>query len=333
MSDLRFDVLTIGNAIVDILARIEDDLLAREGVAKGMMRLVDGAQSAALYDRIGPAIEASGGSAANTAAGVASLGLRAAYFGKVADDALGRIYRHDIRAQGVHYETAALVGGAPTATSIILISPDGERTMNTHLGACHALSPDDIDEDVVAGSAVTYVEGYLWDPPLAKDACRKAFALAHASGRKTAITLSDSFCVDRYRGEFLDLMRSGTVDIVFANDSELKALYETSDRASAIEALRADCAIGIVTLGAEGAVALRGTETAPAPAFPIDRIEDLTGAGDQFAAGFLAGLARDLPLAEAVRLGCLCGTEVIGHVGPRPATSLKDLAAQTGFRL
>ncbi len=331
MTATAFDVLTIGNAIVDILARTDDAFLVAEKVSKGMMRLVDAEQSAALYERIGPAIEASGGSAANTAAGVGSFGLKAAYIGKVADDDFGRIYRHDIRAQGVHYDTAPLAGGASTARSIILITPDGERTMNTFLGACLDLAPRDIDAGIVASSAFTYVEGYLWDPPLAKDACRLAFEIAHANDRVTAITLSDSFCVDRYRGEFLDLMRSGTVDVVFANEAELKALYETSDRGTALEALRADCRIGAVTLGAEGAVAVRGAETASAEAFPLVALDDLTGAGDQFAAGFLTGLRRELPLGTCARLGCLAAAEVIDHVGPRPAKSLENLAIGHGL--
>lgn len=331
MSDPRFDLLTIGNAIVDILARIEDDILVEENVTKGMMRLVDAEQSASLYGRIGPAIEASGGSAGNTAAGAASLGLRTAYIGKVADDHFGQIFRHDIQAQGVAYETAPLVGGAPTATSIILISPDGERTMNTHLGACVTLAPEDIVEETVAASAVTYVEGYLWDPPLAKDACRRAFEIAHANGRKTAITLSDSFCVDRYREEFLDLMRTGLVDIVFANESELKALYQTSARLAALDQLRKDCAMGVVTLGEEGALVVEGGNMARGVAYPVEKVEDLTGAGDQFAAGFIAGLVRGQPLHVAAKLGCLAASEVIGHVGPRPAVSLKDLANQHGI--
>ncbi len=205
--------------------------------------------------------------------------------------------------------------------------------MNTFLGACQSLTVDDIDEAVVADAAITYLEGYLWDPPAAKEAFRKAAAVAHANGRKVAITLSDSFCVDRWRPEFLDLMRSGTVDIVFANKEEIHALYETSDLASAVEAIRADCALAAVTLGAEGALAVRGSETAKAPSFPVASVQDLTGAGDQFAAGLLVGLTRGLPLEESVRLGCLAGSEVIGHVGPRPAIPLKDLAAQHGFRL
>lgn len=333
MAETKYDVLTIGNAIVDILARAEEDLLVTLGVTKGMMRLIDTDEAARLYDMIGPAVEASGGSAGNTAAGVASFGARAAYIGKVATDQLGRIFTHDLRALGVHFATAPLAGGAPTASSTILITPDGERTMNTYLGACQALTVDDIDEAVVAAAEVTYLEGYLWDPPAAKEAFRKAAAIAHAHGRQVAITLSDSFCVDRWRGEFLDLMRTGTVDIVFANKEEIHALYETSDLDGAVEAIRADCALAAVTLGAGGALAVRGRETARAPSFPVETVEDVTGAGDQFAAGFLVGLTRGLSLQACLTLGCLAGSEVVGHIGPRPAVPLKDLAAQRGLPL
>ncbi len=333
MTESGYDVLTIGNAIVDILARAEDDLIVRLGLSKGMMRLIDAEEADRLYAMIGPAIEASGGSAGNTAAGIASFGGRAAYIGKIAVDQLGTIFRHDITALGVHFPTSPLEGGAPTARSTILITPDGERTMNTYLGACQALTEADIDEPTVAASAITYLEGYLWDPPAAKAAFRKAAAVAHAHGRKVAITLSDSFCVDRWRAEFLELMRSGTVDIVFANESEAKALYQTADVATAVEAMRADVALAVVTLGEEGALAIRGAETRSVPAYPVEKVEDLTGAGDQFAAGFLVGLTRGRTLEEAARLGCLAATEVIGHIGPRPSRSLKALAAETGLPL
>ncbi|WP_181700764.1 adenosine kinase [Chthonobacter albigriseus] len=328
-----FDVLTIGNAIVDILSRTEDDVIVRNGLTKGMMRLIDAAEADRLYEFMGPAVEASGGSSANTAAGVASFGARAAYIGKVATDQFGAIFRHDIRAQGVHFETTPLIGGAPTARCMILITPDGERTMNTFLGACQALSEADIDEATVAAAAITYLEGYLWDPPEAKQAFRKAAAIAHANGNKVAITLSDSFCVDRWRGEFLELMRSRTVDIVFANDSEVKALYETGDLDTAVAALRADCELAAVTLGEDGALAASGSDVAKVPAFPIEVLQDLTGAGDQFAAGFMVGLTRRLSLAESATLGCLAAAEVIQHIGPRPSVSLKDLAAAEGIEL
>jgi sugar/nucleoside kinase (ribokinase family) len=282
---------------------------------------------------LGPAIEASGGSAGNTAVGVASLGGRAAFIGKVADDGLGAFYRHDARAAGVHFETPPLAGGAPTARSFILITPDGERTMNTYLGACQALSPADIDEAVVAGAAITYLEGYLWDPPEAKRAFLAAAKAAHKAGRKVSLTLSDPFCVDRYRGEFLDLVRSGTVDILLANASELRSLYQTADLDTAIAALKAECALAAVTVGAEGAVVVSPAGIVRVPATPADRLVDLTGAGDLFASGFLFGVARGMDLGDAARLGTIAAAEVINHIGPRPAVSLRDLAGQFGYRL
>jgi sugar/nucleoside kinase (ribokinase family) len=333
MPDLRYDVLCIGNAIVDIIARMEEDFLVREGLAKGAMRLIDADEADRLYDHMGPAIEASGGSNGNTAAGVASFGGRAAFIGKVADDVFGKLYRHDMKAIGVRFATPPLSGGAPTARSMILITPDGERTMNTYLGACQALSPGDIDADVVAASFVTYLEGYLWDPPEAKAAFRRAATMAHAAGRKVSITLSDAFCVDRYRAEFLGLIRDGTIDILLANDSELRSLYETASFDTAVEALRQDCRLAAVTMGAEGALVVEPGNVARVPATPVETVVDTTGAGDLFASGFLFGVARALPLTDAARLGAIAAAEVISHIGPRPATSLADLARQAGFRL
>ncbi len=333
MPEPEFDVLGIGNAIVDIMARTEDDFLVREGLSKSTMHLIDAKRADALYDHMGPAIEASGGSAGNTTAGVASLGGKAAFIGKVADDAFGGIYRHDMHATGVHFETAPLNGGAPTARSMILITPDGERTMNTYLGACQSLGPDDIDASVVERSAITYLEGYLWDPPEAKKAFLRAAEIAHAAGRKVSLTLSDAFCVDRYRAEFLDLIRTGTVDILLANDSELRSLYETSDVDTAVAALREECKLAAVTLGAEGALVVTKEAIAKAPATPVDTVVDLTGAGDLFASGFLFGVARGMALADAGRLGTLSASEVIGHIGPRPATSLRNVARAAGFAI
>jgi sugar/nucleoside kinase (ribokinase family) len=330
---LAFDVLTIGNAIVDILGRTDEAFLVEIGVSKGMMRLIDASEAERLYDLMGPAVEASGGSAANTAAGVASFGGTAAYIGKVAADDLGRIFRHDIRAQGDHFETTPLSGGAPTARSMILITPDGERTMNTFLGACTYLTAADIDPAVVGAAEITYLEGYLWDPPEAKIAFRKAAEIAHAAGRKVAITLSDSFCVDRWRAEFLDLMRSRTVDIVFANKEEIRALYQTADLDTAVAAIRSDCALAAVTLGADGALATTAEDVVAVPAYPVETLADLTGAGDQFAAGFMLGLTRGISMEGALRLGCLAGSEVIGHIGPRPQVRLEDLAAANGLPL
>jgi sugar/nucleoside kinase (ribokinase family) len=331
MPEPKYDVLTIGNAIVDVLAPAEEDFLLREGLVKGSMRLIDGAEADRLYSHMGPAQLISGGCAGNTAAGVASFGGRAAFIGKVADDELGRFFRHDMRALGVHFPTAPLTDGTPTARSMIVITPDSERTMNTYLAACQELTPTDIDRDTVEGAAITYLEGYLWDPPKAKDAFREAIRIAHGAGRKVAITLSDSFCVDRFRDEFLDLMRSGGLDIVFANQHEVLSLYQTSDFASAVEALGKDVPLAVVTMSAEGSLVLAGGTELKVPAAPVERIVDLTGAGDLYASGFLYGLARGQGHAVCGRLGSLAAAEVISHVGARPQASLSQAAGQAGL--
>ncbi|MEO0908817.1 MAG: adenosine kinase [Pseudomonadota bacterium] len=331
MGNKEFDVLAIGNAIVDIIARAEDDFLAKEDIIKGAMNLIDMERAEHLYSEMGPAIETSGGSAGNTAAGIASLGGKVAYIGKVADDHLGKIFRHDITAIGVHYETLPLIQGDTTARSMIFVTPDGERSMNTYLGACVKLSSKDIDEDLVAKSGIVYFEGYLWDPADAKDAIRLAAHLAHQNGNQVAMTLSDAFCVDRYRDEFLELMKSGTVDICFANDAELKSLYQTADLATAINAVREDCTLTAVTKGAEGSTIVTREKTVDVDPHPINKLVDSTGAGDLYAAGFLFGLTQGRNMMDCGRLGGLAASEVIQHVGPRPQVSLKDLAAQSGF--
>ena len=331
MVEARFDVLTIGNAIVDIIAKAEDDFLVREEIIKGAMNLIDGERAEHLYAAMGPAIEASGGSAGNTAAGIASFGGKAAYFGKVSDDHLGGVFTHDIRAIGVNFETAPLASDPATARSMIFVTPDGERSMNTYLGACVELSEEDIDASIVADSQVTYFEGYLWDPPRAKDAIRAAAKIAHENGRKVAMTLSDSFCVDRYRDEFLELMTSGTVDIVFANDSEAKSLYQTSDLDEAVKAMRQDCELAAITRGEHGSLAVTREKTIEVPAQPINELVDTTGAGDLYASGFLYGLTNGKSLEDCARLGGLAAAEVIQHIGPRPQVSLSELAGQSGF--
>jgi adenosine kinase len=331
MTPTRFDVLTIGNAIVDVLAHTEEDFLVREGLVKGSMRLINGAEADRLYDHMGPAQLISGGCAGNTAAGVASFGGRAAFIGKVANDDLGKFFRHDMQALGIHFPTADLTDGTPTARSMILITPDSERTMNTNLAACQDLSTDDIDRDTVEGAAITYLEGYLWDPPKAKEAFRAAAEIAHGAGRKVAMTLSDSFCVDRYREEFLDLMRTGSLDIVLANEHELKALYQTSDFETAVACIRQDVPLAIVTLGAAGSMAVNRSEEVHVAAAPVDKIVDLTGAGDLYAAGFLFGLSRGADLGACARLGSLAAAEVISHVGARPQTSLSQQSGQAGL--
>jgi sugar/nucleoside kinase (ribokinase family) len=331
MPETTYDVLGIGNAIVDVMARIEDDFLVAEKLAKGTMHLIDAPRADTLHKAIPAAIERSGGSAGNTAAGVASLGGSAAFIGKVANDPLGHLYRSDMHGSGVHFATAPLSDGAPTARSVILITPDGERTMNTYLGACQMLGPEDIDETVVKAAAITYLEGYLWDPPQAKQAFRRAAEIAHAAGRKVSLTLSDAFCVDRYRAEFKELIRSRTIDILFANDLELKSLYTTSSLEAAVAAVRIDCTLTAVTVGSEGALVVTAEAVTAVPATPVDTVVDLTGAGDLFASGFLYGVARGMDLAASARLGTIAASEVIGHIGPRPATDLDAVARRSGF--
>jgi sugar/nucleoside kinase (ribokinase family) len=331
MTDIRFDVLTIGNAIVDVFAHTQEDFLIREGLVKGAMTLTSEERAEDLYAKMRDAVEISGGSAANTVVGVASLGGSGAYFGKVKEDEAGRVFTRNLRAQGVHYQTTPLTLGPSTAKSFIFITPDGERTMNTHLGATHRLGPEDIDPAVVQASAITYMEGYLWDPQDAKDAFLKAARIAHRAGRRVAITLSDSFCVDRFRGEFLELMRSGVVDTLFANEYELRSLYETSDFATSLSLVREQVRLAVVTRSEKGAIAIEGEVETSVPAMPIDRLVDTTGAGDLFASGFLFGLARGMPHITSLKLGALAAAEVIQHVGARPVASLKDLAGQHGL--
>jgi len=327
----KFDVLTIGNAIVDIIARCDDAFLTENAITKGAMNLIDAERAELLYSRMGPALEASGGSAGNTAAGVANFGGRTAYFGKVAEDQLGDIFIHDIRAQGVYFETRPEGTFPPTARSMIFVTPDGERSMNTYLGACVELGPEHVEADVVAQAKVTYFEGYLWDPPRAKEAILDCARIAHENGREMSMTLSDSFCVGRYRAEFLDLMRSGTVDIVFANRDEALSLYETDDFDLALTKIAADCKLAAVTMSEDGAMIVRGSERIHVPATTINQLVDTTGAGDLFAAGFLYGYTQDRSLEECGKLGCLAAGIVIQQIGPRPMSSLSDAAKAAGL--
>ncbi|MGA8650172.1 MAG: adenosine kinase [Xanthobacteraceae bacterium] len=331
MPSARFDVLGIGNAIVDVIARTEEDFLLKQGMHKGTMALIDEARAQAIYDAMGPAIETSGGSAANTIVGLASLGSRAAFIGKVKDDELGRTFAHDIRAAGAAYTTPPAADGPSTARCYVLVTPDGERTMNTYLGAAQDLHPADIDADLVAASAVLYLEGYLWDPKNAKDAFLKAAQIAHGAERTVALSLSDAFCVDRWRAEFLQLMRSRTVDLVFANETELHSLYQTADFDTAIAALRGDVSAAVVTRSEKGCMVISPEGTEAVPAFPVERVIDTTGAGDLFAAGFLSGLARGADDRTCGRLGALAAAEVIQHLGARPEASLRDLARENGL--
>ena len=331
MTAAKYDVLGIGNAIFDVLVQTDEGFLRRHGMTKGGMALIDEDRAAAIYRDMGPATEMSGGSAANTIVGVASLGARTAYIGKVKDDQIGRLYTHDIRAAGVAFKTTPATDGPATGCSYILVTPDGERTMNTYLGAAQELMPADIDADEIAASAFVYLEGYLWDPANAKEAFVKAATIAHDAGRQVALTLSDSFCVDRYRDEFLQLMRNGTVDLVFANEAELHSLYQTSDFDTALKQLRSDTRLAAVTRSEKGCVVVSKDGVISVPAFPIERIVDTTGAGDLFAAGFLFGLSRRLGHEIAGRLGALAAAEIIQHVGARPQVALKELAQQNGL--
>lgn len=326
-----YDVLCIGNAIVDIIAQCDEAFLADNGIIKGAMNLIDADRAELLYRRMGPAVEASGGSAGNTAAGIASFGGRAAYFGKVSKDHLGEIFTHDIHAQGVAFDTRPLTGTPPTARSMIFVTPDGERSMNTYLGACVELGPEDVEADKAAGAAVTYFEGYLWDPPRAKEAIRLTAEYAHAAGREVSMTLSDSFCVDRYRGEFLDLMRSRTVDIIFANSHEIKSLYQTSSFDEALAQIRKDCRIAAVTRSEKGSVIVNGDDTFVIEATKIDELVDTTGAGDLYAAGFLHGYTKGRDLKTCGDLGSLAAGLVIQQIGPRPRQNLKHEAEQAGL--
>lgn len=330
MTKTAIDVLGIGNAIVDVISREDDAFIAAHGLNRGTMTLIDEDRAESLYAAMGTGLVCSGGSAGNTIAGVASLGGRAAYFGKVRDDELGEIFAHDIRTLGVAFDTEAATEGAKTARSLIIVTPDAQRTMNTYLGACVGLGPDDIDEATVAAAQVTYMEGYLWDPPRAKEAFRKAMALAHAAGRKTALSLSDPFCVGRYRDEFRELVRNH-VDILFANEDEIISLYQTASFDEAVAAFRAEGKLGALTRSEKGSVIVQGAETHVVPVHPVEHLVDTTGAGDLYAAGFLFGITRGRSLVDSARIASIAAAEIISHVGARPETSLKDLVAKAGL--
>lgn len=331
MTQPSLDLLALGNAIVDVIAHTDDGFLVTHGLTKGAMQLIDEERAETLYGAMGPATIISGGSAANTVVGAAALGIRAGFIGKIRDDGVGDVFAHDLRATGVTFTTPVARSGPATARSFILVTPDGERTMNTYLGACQGLSPEDVDPATVSSARIVYLEGYLWDPPAAKDAFRKAVEIAHGAGNRVALTLSDSFCVDRYRDEFLDLLRGGSLDILFANIHELKSLYQTADADTALAALRQEGVLGVVTRSAEGALVVNRDGTHAVDAHPVDHVVDSTGAGDLFAAGFLAGLVRDLDPAACLRLGAMAAAEVISHIGARPQADLRDLARQNGL--
>jgi fructokinase len=321
----RFDLLAIGNAIVDVVAPVDDAFLAQQAMTKGAMALIDTAAADALYAAMPPGQESSGGSAANTAAVAAMLGARVAYLGKVADDTLGTVFRHDITAAGVHFPTAPLSGGAPTARCLIVVTPDGQRTMNTYLGACVSFAETDVDAAVVADSAISYLEGYLFDPPAAQAAFHAAARAAHDAGRRVALSLSDAFCVGRHRAAFRALV-AGHVDILFANEAEICSLYETDDFDAAAQAVRAEVSLAALTRSEKGSVIIHGAETVTIAAEPA-RVIDTTGAGDAYAAGFLAALTAGRSLPACGRIASIAAAAVIGQYGARPMTDLKALTA------
>jgi len=321
-----YDVAAIGNAIVDILARVEEPLLAELGVEKGIMTLVDAERSEAIYNRLPPAVEVSGGSAANTAAGIASLGGKVGFIGKVKDDQLGAVFRHDLTSLGVHFPTAAGTEAA-TARCMIMVTPDAQRTMQTYLGACVELTPADVDEALIRGAQVTYLEGYLWDRPDAKEAFLKAAGLAHQAGRKVALSLSDPFCVERHRDSFLTLL-ANHVDLVFANEAEITALYQ-SDLDQAISAVRGHVELAAITRGEHGSTVVTRDGTVSVPAERTQRLVDTTGAGDLYAAGFLYAYTHGRDAGLCARTGSICAAEVISHMGPRPETNLARLVEST----
>jgi len=321
----RFDICGIGNAIVDVVAPVDEAFLSRHDMHKGAMALIDAAAADKLYAAMPAGTESSGGSAANTCAVAAGLGAKVAYLGKVAADQLGGVFAHDIRAVGVTFPTTPLSGGAPTARCLIMVTPDGQRTMNTFLGACVTFGEADVDMALVADSAVTYLEGYLFDPPAAQAAFRRAAAAAHAAGRQVSLSLSDAFCVDRHRAAFRELV-AGHVDILFANEAEICSLYECNEFADAVTQVRGDVALAALTRSEAGSLVIRGAETVEVAAAPAT-VVDTTGAGDAYAAGFLAGLTAGRPLADCGRMGSIAAAEVIGHYGARPMRDLRPLVA------
>lgn len=318
-----YDVLAIGNAIVDVIASHEDAFLEGNAIPKGTMRLISAEEAAALYAKMGPGREISGGSAANTTAGVAALGGKAAFVGRVSNDQLGKVFAHDIRATGVDYRTPPAEGGPPTGQCLIIVSPDAQRTMSTYLGSCQELDEGDVDEAQVRAAKIVYFEGYLWDPPAPIRAIQKASVIARAANRKVAMTLSDVFCVEGHRQDFLNLIDSGGVDIVFANENEAKSLFQTTNVQDVIEAFGRRGLLAVVTRSEKGAIAIRGSERYEVPIVPAERVLDTTGAGDLFAAGFLAGFTRDLRLEQCAVMGTVAAAEVIEHYGARPEADLK----------
>lgn len=330
MSSAKYNVLGIGNAIVDVLSRVEDSFIEDNDIAKGTMQLIDEDRAHALYDAMGPAVEISGGSGANTIAGVAGFGGTAAFVGKVRNDQLGEVFGHDIRATGVSFTTPLAETGPATARCLVLVTPDGERSMNTYLGACVQLNSDDIDPGEIAAAEVTYMEGYLWDPPEAKKAFLKAATIARGAGRQVSLSLSDPFCVDRYRDSFAELVEN-EIDILFANEDEIKSLYQVANFDDALQAVRGKCRIAALTRSAAGSVIVSGDEVHVVEAAKVEKVVDTTGAGDLYAAGFLYGLTTGKDMATCARLGSLAAGEIISHIGARPEANLAEMAKAAGL--
>jgi sugar/nucleoside kinase (ribokinase family) len=323
----KFDVVGIGNAIVDVIAQADDAFLSKNSLNKGTMTLIDAERADELYGRMGPGKEVSGGSCGNTMAGIAALGGKAAYIGKVRDDQLGQVFRHDIRASGVAFDSAPATDGPPTARCLILVTPDAQRTMNTFLGACVNLGPEDVPEALIASASITYMEGYLWDRPKAKEAFVRAAKLAHAAKRRVSLTLSDPFCVDRHRDSFRTLVKDH-VDILFANEAEIASLYQVNDFDQAVKQVRQECDIAVLTRGADGSVIVKGGEMHTVPAAPVAKVIDTTGAGDLYAAGFLQALTAGHDLKRCGQVASLAAAEAISHYGARPETDLKKLVKE-----
>ena len=324
MAEAQFDVVAIGNALADVIADVPPAFITEHGLEHGAMMLIDAARAEALYAAMPPGLEMSGGSAGNTVAGVASFGGRAAYIGKIANDQLGRVYRQAMRAGGVSYEVPPAAGGSPTGRCLIVVTPDAQRTMSTFLGAGVNLGPEDVNEAVISNAKVTFLEGYLWDPPRAKEAFLKAARVAHAADRKVSLTLSDAFCVDRYRDEFVDLVEHH-IDILFANEAEITSLYQVPDFDAALQRVRGHCEVAALTRSAKGSVIVAGDEVHVVDAAPVPRVVDTTGAGDLYAAGFLYGYTQGMELGRCGRIAAIAAAEIISHFGARPEVSLRTL--------
>jgi sugar/nucleoside kinase (ribokinase family) len=328
MNEATTDVIAIGNAIVDVMAPCDDPTIERLGMARGGMMLIDTARAHELYEAMGPAREVSGGSAANTLAGLAALGAKCTFIGQVADDQLGEVFAHDIRAVGIDFDTVARAGDPPTARCLIFVTPDGQRTMNTYLGASQFLPGHALDTRAIAAASVLYLEGYLWDPEEPRAAMRQAIAAARDAGRKVAFTLSDAFVIERHGADFRAMIETGDIDILFANEHELAALVGDEDFEAGIAALAPKVPVLVVTRSEKGAVAVANGVRAEVPAERVEKVVDTTGAGDLFAAGFLFGQVRGMPLAQCLKLGAICASEIISHYGARPEADLKALVKE-----